>query len=101
MDKILGKIQHKLGVEGTGPEGYKGGIRSDACKSFWGQWLGRLDMKDKTWKSVPWTMVRGIGHERENLWVGGGWADITHGGKSLHIDFGDIVAVMFEGFHEG
>ena len=26
------------------------------------------------------------------------WADIAHGGKSLHIAFGDIDAVMFEGF---
>ena len=30
-----------------------------------------------------------------------GWIDITHGGKSLHIAFGDIGAVMFEGFQEG
>ena len=43
MDKMIGKIQHKLGVEGIGPEGFKGGVRSDTCKSllgivviFWG-----------------------------------------------------------------
>ena len=30
-----------------------------------------------------------------------GWADIAHEGKSLHIAFRDIDAVMFEGFQGG
>ena len=33
--------------------------------------------------------------------LGVGWADIAHGGKSLHIALGDIDAVMFEGSQEG
>ena len=33
--------------------------------------------------------------------LGVGWADIAYGGKSLHIAFGDIDAVMFQGFQEG
>ena len=36
MDKMIRKIQHKLGVEGTGPAGFKRGVRSDACKSLSG-----------------------------------------------------------------
>ena len=31
---------------------------------------------------------------------GVGWVDIAHGGKSLNIGFGDIDAMMFEGFQE-
>ena len=34
--KMFGKIQHTLGVEGTGHEGFKGGVKSDACKSLLG-----------------------------------------------------------------
>ena len=34
--KMFGKINHKFGIEGTGPEGFKGGVRSDACKSLLG-----------------------------------------------------------------
>ena len=49
MFKMIGKIQHKLGVEGTGPEGFKKGVRSDDCKSLLG------------------TVVSGIGHEGENF----------------------------------
>ena len=26
MDKMFGKIQHQPGVEGSGPEGFKGGV---------------------------------------------------------------------------
>ena len=36
MVKMFRKIQHKLGVERSGPEGFKGGVRSDACKSLLG-----------------------------------------------------------------
>ena len=34
MDKMFGKIQHQPGIEGSGPEGFKGGVRSVACISF-------------------------------------------------------------------
>ena len=30
-----------------------------------------------------------------------GRTDIAYGGKSLHIAFGDIIGVMFQGFKEG
>ena len=30
------KIQHKLGVERSGLEGFNGGVRSDVCKSLLG-----------------------------------------------------------------
>ena len=33
--------------------------------------------------------------------VGMGWVDIAHRGKSLHIAYGDIDAVMLEGFQGG
>ena len=33
MDKMFGKIQHQLGVEGTGPAGFKIGVRIVACIS--------------------------------------------------------------------
>ena len=72
MDKMFWKIQHKLGVEGTGPEGFMRGVR-------------RLDMRDKTCKSLLVATVRRIGHE----------------GQNFEIAFGDIGAVMFEGFQEG
>ena len=51
MVKIFGKIQHKRGVEGTGPEGCKAGFRSDA------------------WKWLLGIVVRGIGHEGQNLQI--------------------------------
>ena len=54
-------------------------------------------MRNKTCKSLLGTVVRGIGHEGKNSWFGVVWADIPHGDKSLHIAFGDIGAVMFEG----
>ena len=40
IDKMFMKNQHKLGIEETGPEGYKGGVR-----------------RDKTWKSLLGTLV--------------------------------------------
>ena len=46
-------------------------------------------MRDKTCRSLLGIVVKGIGHEGQNIWVGGGWADIAHGGKFLHIAFGD------------
>ena len=49
--QMFGKIQHKLGVEGTGLEGFKGGVRSDACKSLLG------------------IVVRGIRYEGQNLQI--------------------------------
>ena len=34
MVKMFGKILHLVGIEETGPEGFKGGVRSVACKLF-------------------------------------------------------------------
>ena len=70
--------------------------------TFWGQWLGGLDMTDETCKSLLGTEVReGLYMMGKIDGMGVGWVDIAHGGKSLHIAFGDIDAVMFEGFQEG
>ena len=43
MDKMFGKIQHKLGVERTGAEGFKGG---DTCKSLLGTVVTKLANRD-------------------------------------------------------
>ena len=32
MVKMFGKIQHKHGFEGTGPDGLKEGVKCDVCK---------------------------------------------------------------------
>ena len=53
MDKMFGKIQHKLGVEGTEPEGFKGGFRSDACKSI----LGTVVTKPANRDGEFWDML--------------------------------------------
>ena len=57
-----------------------------------------------TCKSLLGIVVREIGHEGQNLQITSklmGWVNIANGGKSLHIAFGDIDAVMFQGFQEG
>ena len=51
--------------------GLRDGLRVKPTNRFWGQWLGELDMRD-----------------------------IAHGSQFLHIAFGVIDAVMFEGFQE-
>ena len=51
MINLFGKIQQKLGVEETEPEGFRGGVRSHACKSLLGRVMG------------------GIGHEEQNLQI--------------------------------
>ena len=60
MVKMFGKIQHKLGVERTGPEWFKGGVRSDGCKSLLGIVVRRIGHEGKNCKSLLGTVVRGI-----------------------------------------
>ena len=50
--------------------------------------------------SLLGTVMRGIGHEGQNWWVGVGWWYCSWG-KSLLIAFGDIDAMTFEKFQEG
>ena len=84
MVKMFGKIHPKLDVERSGPEGFKGGLRSDACKSLLG------------------IVVRGIRYEGLNLQIamevfGMCWeVDVGRGmwgGRynSLQTDFKELV----------
>ena len=75
--KMLGRIQHKLGVEGIGYEGFKGRVwRDKTWKSFFGTLVLWCSRRFRMGNLIDCGMVWERGRWME---VGMGWVDIAHG----------------------